>query len=137
MALGENLKRLRREKGLTLHELSAKSGIKMTHIATLEKNKSDPKLSTIYKLLEALGCSADALLMDQEKIGMDGLLKSCLERTQELPPRAKVALVDVIDHYCIAYGMKKIFNGKNEIRPVIGMTTSLIEELPDISKLEG
>ena len=43
MALGENLRRLRKEKGWTQHELAERAGIKLTHISTLEKVESDPQ----------------------------------------------------------------------------------------------
>ena len=137
MAIGENLKRLRREKSLTQGELSKLTGIELNHISKMERNDSDPKLSTIYKLMRALNCTADALLMNEQNTSLESMLTSCLERTKDLPPRAKTAIIDVIDHYCIAYGMKSAFKGKHSLKIMTGAPPSLIEDLPDINELEG
>ncbi len=49
MGMGHNLKMFRLGKGLTQSDLSKKTGVKIGHISTLEKDNGDPKLSTIYK----------------------------------------------------------------------------------------
>jgi len=45
----------RKEKGLTQAELDALCGVNQTHIARIENNKTDPQLSTIFKILRPLG----------------------------------------------------------------------------------
>lgn len=59
----ENIKRLKKEKGFTNESLSEKSGIS---IGTLNKLLSgattDPKLSTLLPLADALNCSLDELI---------------------------------------------------------------------------
>ncbi|WP_369817825.1 helix-turn-helix domain-containing protein, partial [Alcanivorax sp. HI0007] len=49
MALGENLKRLRKLAGLTQGELAAVADMKLGHISKLERNETDAKVSTIHK----------------------------------------------------------------------------------------
>lgn len=113
MSLGENIRRIRREKGLTQYNLSNKTGIKVGHISTLEAEGADPKLSTIYKLMEGLGCSANALMMDPDKMNTDEILTTVLERVMMIPEENKRHLIDVIDKYCIACGVEKFFNPEN------------------------
>ncbi|MBK9467513.1 MAG: helix-turn-helix domain-containing protein [Gammaproteobacteria bacterium] len=56
------------------------------HISKLERDDdTDPKLSTIYKLMNALGCSADDLLTDGERVGPSGRLQGAFKRAEELP----------------------------------------------------
>jgi len=109
MSFGDNLKRLRRDKGWTQGQLAEAADLKVTHIPKLEANSSDPKLSTLYKLVNAFGCSADTLLMDPDKVGTDGLLKASLERLQQLPETQKYILIDIIDAYCARHSIQSSF----------------------------
>ncbi|MEJ1367062.1 MAG: helix-turn-helix transcriptional regulator [Candidatus Sedimenticola sp. (ex Thyasira tokunagai)] len=104
MSLGKNLRRMRKDGGLSQDQLSNKTGIRVAHISKLESDSSDPKLSTIYKLMEGLNCSAESLLMDKEKVGIDSILKVTLERLQRLPDPNKRIIIDVIHHYCQSVG---------------------------------
>jgi len=45
----------RKEKGLTQAELDTLCGVNQTHIARIENSKTDPQLSTIFKILRPLG----------------------------------------------------------------------------------
>ena len=114
MSFGDNVKRLRRDKGWTQNQLADASGLKSSHIPKIENEKTEPKLSTIYKLISAFDCSADALMFDYEKIGLDGILKSTLERTMSLPEINKKIIIDVVDKYCGACGLASAFTPENQ-----------------------
>ena len=49
-----NVKELRTEKGITLKELSRRSGVSTTHINDVENNKNHPTVYTLYLLSIAL-----------------------------------------------------------------------------------
>ena len=51
---GSTLKRLRLEAGLTQRQLAELVGISQAHIAKIEKEKVDPRLSTVNKILQVL-----------------------------------------------------------------------------------
>jgi len=106
MSLGENLKALRKKKGWTQQQLAEAAGIKLTHISTLEKNDSDPKLSTIGKLIEALGCSANDLIVAPGKAGISTVLRNYLERTADLPTEDKLLLIRLIDKFMAAESLR-------------------------------
>lgn len=113
MALRENLKRLRQDKGLTQADLADKAGVRTASISSLEKGNGDPKLSTIYKIIEALECSPDALLMDIGSQSMSGVMKTMLERAENLPDRDLEIIADIIDTYCYTNGLASVFeNGR-------------------------
>jgi len=112
MSFGTNLRRLRRDKGWVQGELSERSGVKTSHISNMEQDKTDPKLSTIYKLINALNCAPDSLLMDGDKISLDGLLKASYDRAKGLPEEQMFIVVDLIDKYCTAYGLEEMMDGK-------------------------
>jgi len=111
MSFGDNLKRLRRDKGWTQGDLAEAAGIKTTHIPNLENEKGDPKLSTVYKLLGALECSPDQLLTDMNKAGNEVRMMAALERLSELPVVEQNVVIDLIDKYCIANAFTKQIDG--------------------------
>lgn len=125
MSIGENLKRLRRDKKWTQGELANNCGIRLGQISKIERNDTDPKLSTIYSLMNALECSPNALLSDVKQESMDSKMAIALERIQNLEEKDKNILLSVIDKYCIAVSMQELstkksilglvhFNGKTE-----------------------
>ena len=54
---GEYIRTLRKEKKLTQEELAKLTGVSQAHIAKIENNKVDPRLSTINKILAVLSKS--------------------------------------------------------------------------------
>lgn len=135
MSFGENLRRLRRDKGWSQLELATKARIKTSHISTMETSDAgDPKLSTIYKLLNALGCSPNTLLQDENQVGTQGILEATLERASGLDEQSKRVVAEIIDHYCIAKGLQQMLRkDKNGILPNVMWATADIE--PAIKKV--
>jgi transcriptional regulator with XRE-family HTH domain len=105
MSLAENIRRLRKDKGWTQLELAEYTGLRVAHISELEKGKGDPKLSTLYKIMHAFKCSPDSLLIDQEKVTTDALLKQALERALALDEAHQRVVLHNLDMYCIAVGI--------------------------------
>lgn len=54
MAVGENIKKFRKEKGLTQKKLGEKCGIAESNIRKYENGKQNPKFETIQKIASAL-----------------------------------------------------------------------------------
>lgn len=62
MTVGENIKRIRKEKGITQKELGERlGGISQQQIGQWENGDKNPKFETIMKLASALGCSVREL----------------------------------------------------------------------------
>jgi len=51
---GQTLKRLRVEMGLTQRQLAESVGVSQAHIAKIEKESVDPRLSTVNRILQVL-----------------------------------------------------------------------------------
>ena len=62
--LGERLKRLRGEAGLSQEALAAKSGISRVTITRLEAGEQDPHYETLLALAQGLGLPLERLLVD-------------------------------------------------------------------------
>ena len=64
--LGRAVQRLRRSFGLSLAELSTQSGVAKSIISQIERNETNPTLSTIWRLAHALDVSIESLLQGGE-----------------------------------------------------------------------
>lgn len=61
MTFGENLRNLRKERNLSIKELSAASGLSAVHISNYEHDHHVPNAININKLAVALGCTYEEL----------------------------------------------------------------------------
>jgi len=65
--LGPRIREIRQQKGLTLNELSKKTGLTASYISQIERNIIEPSLSSIRKLSIALEVPIYTFLTDQTK----------------------------------------------------------------------
>lgn len=62
MNYGENIKKIRKQKGFTQKELGQKLGISQAAIGQFESNKANSKMETIQKIADALNVSINDLI---------------------------------------------------------------------------
>lgn len=60
--LGENIKKIRLEKGMSQGDICRKLGFDRSYISNIESGNKNPTLSTITKLAKALGVPMEDLL---------------------------------------------------------------------------
>ena len=60
--LGQNLKRIRTEKGISQGDIVKTLGMPKSFISNIENGKTNPTLSTITKLAKAIGVSVGELI---------------------------------------------------------------------------
>ena len=128
MSFGSNLKRLRRDKNQTQGDLAKVSDVKMGHISKLECDTLEPKISTVYKLMNGLDCNADTLLMDEDKTNMSTILRTQFERAAALPEENQRVLIDILDKYCMAVSFQGYLkeNNKNSLLWMTGKTADVL-----------
>ncbi|MCG8338835.1 MAG: XRE family transcriptional regulator [Proteobacteria bacterium] len=63
-AVGEKISKLRKEKGISLEELSKMTGFEFELLQSIEKNEIKPQLGTIIKLSRALDSAFSRLVSD-------------------------------------------------------------------------
>lgn len=64
-----NIKKLRKNCGLTQETIAQQLGINQSTVSMWEKNRSMPRANTIYRLAEILKCSIDDIF--NERNGTD------------------------------------------------------------------
>lgn len=62
MTFAQKLATARKASGLSQAEVSRRSGIHATEVSRMERGLRDPRLSTIYRLADALGMKPSELL---------------------------------------------------------------------------
>ena len=56
-ALGQAIRRLRRERNLSQEEVAARAGVHPNHLGRIERGTKDLRVTTFFRLLEALGAT--------------------------------------------------------------------------------
>ncbi len=97
--IGETLRRLRRERGLTLEELGERAELGRGQLSRIENHKQEATLSTLAKILACQGVSrreffrrydmveSEALAVEREKSGGAARASSSPPEVQELVGR--------------------------------------------------
>lgn len=60
--VGENVKRLRLEQGLTQEQFAEKSGFSQQYLSDLERGRRNPTVVTLWELAQALGVEPVVLI---------------------------------------------------------------------------
>lgn len=66
-ALGQTIQRLRKAYNMSLGELSEQSGVAKSIISQIERNETNPTLSTVVRLSKALDTTIDEVLRGESK----------------------------------------------------------------------
>ena len=67
MEIGNKIKNLRLEKGLTQEELGERTDLSKGYISQLERDLSSPSMDTFFSLLEVLGCTPKDFFNEEER----------------------------------------------------------------------
>ena len=95
MQLGEKLRTVRSQQGLTLTALASASGLTKGFISQLESGRSSPSLASLAKLAEALGTTPADLISESTDEHMQGTQTPEAHRSVSLYSRApELKLVD-------------------------------------------
>ncbi len=66
-AFARALRRARRDRDLSQETLAIEAGLWPKHVSEIERANKDPRLSTVFKLADALGIRASELLALAER----------------------------------------------------------------------
>ncbi|WP_433941855.1 helix-turn-helix domain-containing protein [Paenibacillus lautus] len=109
--IGERIKHLRKEQGMTQEELAEKAGINASYIGTVERGERNISIETLEKIIEGLGVSSTAMFQFHETDSMkaatdkaeviesiNSLLYSRTLAESKLLFRVLKDIVDALDH---------------------------------------
>jgi XRE family transcriptional regulator, regulator of sulfur utilization len=93
-ALGKTIQRLRKAYNMSLGELSEQSGVAKSIISQIERNETNPTLSTVYRLSRALDTSIDEVLKpDAETAFVEHQQKSAIPILESQDGLCRLAII--------------------------------------------
>ena len=95
--LGQRLKKQRKASHLTGEQLAEKTNLSAIYIRQLESGLRLPSLSVFVDLVNALDCTADALLADSVAADSGIVLSEITKKLQGLSPERLAEISAVID----------------------------------------
>lgn len=75
MSVGQNIQKICKDLGISITELADLANMSERTVRSITSDEVDTKVSSIKKLIIALGVSADMVLFDDEELGKNGDLK--------------------------------------------------------------
>ena len=119
MAFGDNLARIRKDKGWTQEELVKRSGVGISQIRRYETNNASPTLEIIAKLARALGASIDELVFDKRtgiaanKI-LDRELLEKFEIVSSMEEQDREAVKKILEGMIVKHQVEKMMRPRPE-----------------------
>ena len=113
MALGQNIAKLRKEKGLTQENLVRLSGVAISQIRRYETGKASPSLEVIVRLAKSLGVSIDEMVFDKatgvaaDKI-MDRELLEQFEAVSSMSEDEKYVVKKMLEGFIVKHQVEKM-----------------------------
>jgi len=103
--IGDNIKRIRKQAGLSQQDLAEKCGISKSQLSRLESGEQEnPLIKTIIPIATALGVSLDEIVYGETTETMTYLSKAI----EELPDEDKVAIRKLIRGWMLITHTEKL-----------------------------
>jgi transcriptional regulator with XRE-family HTH domain len=109
MSIGEKVRKIRKEKGLSIMDLKEKTGLSKSTISDLENDKSSPTIDTLQKIADALDVDVRDFFEDNTEkqsaniTNIDDLLEEFPEgvyvlrrASKKLSPEAKKQMIRIM-----------------------------------------
>ena len=109
--LGDQIRRVRKSRGLTQMAFAEKIGISLSHLSDLENGKSGFSVSILQRITEVLQVSADSLLRTNIKEVGEIYHSEIQELLQDCTPAELASILRILQ--TIKGEMRSISSGKN------------------------
>lgn len=95
--IGANIKRTRKERGLTQAELAQMVDLSTKYLSNLECGEKYPKLETFISIANALQCDANSLLCDVLDAAIPVTTTSISNKLSVLPPKEQRRFLRILE----------------------------------------
>ena len=96
-AIGKNIRKYRKENGMTQDELAEMAGLSTNYIGSVERGEKTPSLESFISIVNALGVSADLLLCDVIDCGYKVKASVLSEKMAKTSPAKRTCIGEVIE----------------------------------------
>lgn len=95
-AVGMRIKEARDAANLTQEQLAEKVNLSSSHMSVIERGVKAPRLETLVEIANALGVTADSLLVDVLDCSMAISTSELSEQIKMLSPKVQVKILKVL-----------------------------------------
>lgn len=96
-SIGKNIRKYRKQRGLTQEALAEKVGLSTNFLGALERGEKALTLKTLISIVDALDITADMVLCDVMKNGYKVKSSMLTEKLEKLSPSEREKLLLMID----------------------------------------
>lgn len=96
-AVGQRIKEIREEKGITQEKLAEMVNLSPAHISVIERGIKSPNLDSFVAIANALEISADTLLVDVVENATESISSELSNMISHLPQREKLKILKVVE----------------------------------------
>ncbi|MCX7845808.1 MAG: helix-turn-helix transcriptional regulator [Dictyoglomaceae bacterium] len=96
MNIGNKIRKLRKEKNLTLEELSKKTGLSLSYISLIERGLKNPSLKALEKIAECFGINP-AIFFKEEDINEKESIEVFLRANTNLDEEERKMIIQLIE----------------------------------------
>ena len=108
MTVGQKIKKLRNEKGLTQKDLADQVHVTFQTVSKWENDENEPDIGTLRELIKLFGCSMDYLLSEDDEQSVEEPKQEVVEATPVVTPVEQVTKTIIIHqnelHVCARCG---------------------------------
>ncbi len=97
MNIGSKIRKLRKEKKLTLEELSKKTGLSLSYISLIERGLKNPSLKALEKIAECFGINPAMLFLNEGNIEEKENIEVFLRTNTKLDEKERKMIIQLIE----------------------------------------
>lgn len=117
--VGENLRRLRTKRGLSLQRLARASGVSRAMLSQVELGRSSPTINVVWKIAQALAIPVTALLSDASEPQLVVLRADCARLlTSHDGAFSSRAIFPLVDAQSVEFHELRLASGSTETADV-------------------
>jgi len=111
MSIGEQIKRMRTAKGLSQKEVVIAGKLDKAQFSRIENSKTDPSMSTVIRIAEAMGVSLAELFASNEELkevnSHDKTIMEKVSLIEQLNKEERKTLYSILDAFITKKKMKE------------------------------
>lgn len=97
ITIGKNIRKYRKQLGMTQDELAEKAGLSTNYLGGVERGEKTPSLESFISITNALGVSSDMLLCDILDSGYKVKASLLSEKMEKVPQAKRDNIFDMIE----------------------------------------
>ena len=96
-SIGKNIRKYRKERGLTQDVLAEKTDLSTNHLGAIERAEKNLTLANLINIANALDITTDMLLCDEIRNGYKVKASIISEKIEKLSPTDREKIIQMLD----------------------------------------